>query len=200
MAAPTPITSPGGIIPPGGFAERVHECTDRLMAVGVDALGVLFDLTSNRLVRFATALTRHQHDAEDAVQTALVRLAGQPQLLAKVQCPWAYLLRMVRNEALVIARRKQRCSTSANLADLVTLCRVDEAEREESHRAVWSAIRTLPAEQAEVVVLKIWEELTFAQIGGILEISPNTAASRYQYAMAKLAARLANLQREVHCD
>jgi len=194
MAVPTSLTSPGG------FAERVRECTDRLMAVGVDAIGVLFDLTSHRLVRFATALTRHQHDAEDAVQTALVRLAGEPQLLAKVQCPWAYLLRMVRNEALAMARRKQRCSTSANLADLVTLCRVDEAEREESHRAVWSALRTLPHEQAEVVVLKIWEELTFAQIGEILEISPNTAASRYQYAMTKLAARLANMQREVRCD
>ncbi len=194
MAAPTSLSSPGG------FAERVHECTDRLMAVGVDALGVLFDLTSHRLVRFATALTRHQHDAEDAVQTALVRLAGEPQLLAKVQCPWAYLLRMVRNEALAMARRKHRCSTSSNLADLVTHCRVDEAEREESHRAVWSALRTLPHEQAEVVVLKIWEELTFAQIGEILEISPNTAASRYQYAMTKLASRLANMQREARCD
>ena len=191
MAAPIPLTFPSG------FAERVRECTDRLMAVGVDALGALFDLTSTRLVRFATALTRHQHDAEDAVQTALVRLAGEPRLLAKVQCPWAYLLRMVRNEALATARRKQRCSTSSNLADLVTRCRVDEAEREESHRAVWSALRTLPPQQAEVVVLKIWEELTFAQIGEILEISPNTAASRYQYAMAKLAARLANTEREV---
>src|SRR5438876_10126107 len=105
MAALTSFRSPGD------FAERVRECTDRLMAVGVDALGVLFDLTSNRLVRFATALTRHQHDAEDAVQTALVRLAGEPRLLANVQCPWAYLLRMVRNGALAMARRKQRCST-----------------------------------------------------------------------------------------
>ncbi|MBW8883839.1 MAG: sigma-70 family RNA polymerase sigma factor [Planctomycetia bacterium] len=191
MAAPTSLNSPGE------FAERVRESTDRLMAVGVDALGLLFDLTSNRLVRFATALTRHQHDAEDAVQTALVRLAGEPQLLANVQCPWAYLLRMVRNEALALARRKQRCSTSSNLGDLVTRCRVDEAEREESNRAVWSALRTLPPQQAEVVVLKIWEELTFAQIGEILEISPNTAASRYQYGMTKLASRLANMQREV---
>src|SRR6476660_2670754 len=165
---------------PSDFAERVRESTERLRTVGVDALGVLFDLTSQRLVRFAAALTRHQHDAEDAVQTTLVRLASEPQLLAKVQCPWAYLLRMVRNEALAMARRKHRCSTSANLADLVTQCRVDEAEREESHRAVWSALRTLPHEQAEVVVLKIWEELTFAQIGEILEISPKTAASRYQ--------------------
>jgi RNA polymerase sigma-70 factor, ECF subfamily len=181
------------------FAERVQECTDRLTATGVDALGALFDLTSLRLVRFAVAVTRNQHDAEDAVQAALVRLASKPQLLRPVACPWAYLLRMVRNEALVIARRKERCRATADLTDLVTLCRVDELEREESHRAVWSALRTLPPEQAEVVVLKIWEEMTFAQIGQILETSPNTVASRYQYAMTRLTRRLAG-QREVQRD
>jgi RNA polymerase sigma-70 factor (ECF subfamily) len=97
---------------------------------------------------------------------------------------------MVRNEALLIARRKQRSLAAGDLSDLATHCAVDEAEREESHRAVWSALRTLPPEQAEVVVLKIWEELTFAQIGDVLQISPNTAASRYQYAIVKLTSRL----------
>jgi len=182
------------------FTHRVRGCADRLSTSGVDALGVLFDLTSQRLVRFAVAVTRHQQDAEDAVQTALVRLASQPQLLATVDSPWAYLLRMVRNEVLVIGRRKQRCTTTDNLTDLVTRCSVDEAEREESHRAVWSALRMLPPEQAEVVVLKIWEEMTFCQIGDVLDISPNTAASRYQYAMEKLAKRLTSEHREVQRD
>jgi RNA polymerase sigma-70 factor, ECF subfamily len=187
------------------FSRQVRECTDRLSAVGIGALGLLFDLTSQRLVRFATALTRHQHDAEDAVQTTLVRLARQPQSLTRADCPWAYLLRMVRNEALLIARRKQRSMTSSDLGDLVTQCPVDEAEREESHRAVWVAMRSLPQEQAEVVVLKIWEGLTFSQIGDVLTISPNTAASRYQYAMIKLTARLSKqspspMPREVFCD
>ena len=176
------------------FPQRVRECTDRLQAIGVDGLGMLFDLTSQRLVRFAAALTRHQQDAEDAVQTALVRLASEPHLLAHVVSPWAYLLRMVRNEAFVIARRKQRQRATGALEDLVTYCAVDDAEREESYRAVWAALRTLPPEQAEVVVLKIWEEMTFAQIAEILSLSPNTAASRYQYAMSKLTKRLTSEQ------
>jgi RNA polymerase sigma-70 factor, ECF subfamily len=182
------------------FAGRVQECIDRLTVGEAEALGALFDLTSHRLVRFAVTLTRHQHDAEDAVQTALVRVADQPKLLGKATCPWAYLLRMVRNEAFVIARRKQRWKTARDLTDLVTLRRVDELEREETHRAVWAALRTLPPEQAEVVVLKIWEAMTFAQIGQILDTSANTVASRYQYAMAKLTKRLQKQQREVHRD
>ncbi len=126
------------------------------------------------------------------------RVARQPDLLASVASPWAYLLRIVRNEALLIGRRKRQRPVSNNLSDLVTFCRVDELEREETHREVWSALRALPPEQAEVVVLKIWEELTFAQIGEILDTSPNTAASRYQYAMAKLTKRLAHSRREVY--
>ena len=187
---------------PNDFTQRVQECADRLAAAGVDALGALFDLTSQRLVRFAVTLTRHQHDAEDAVQAALVRVASQPQLFGEVTCPWAYLLRMVRNEALVILRRKRRWATASNLTDLVTVHRVDELEREDTHRAVWSALRTLPPEQAEVVVLKIWEEMTFAQIGQILDTSPNTVASRYQYAISKLTKRLRSLRqnREVYYD
>ena len=180
-----------------GFAERVREYTGRLTADSVVALAVLFDLTCHRLVRFAAALTQRQHDAEDAVQAVLVRLTGDPALLTRAECPWAYLLRMVRNEVMLIARRNQRCTTSANLSDLITRCRVDESEREESYRAVWAALRTLPPEQAEVVVLKIWETLTFSQIGDVLEISPNTAASRYQYAMTKLTARLRAVGQEV---
>jgi RNA polymerase sigma-70 factor (ECF subfamily) len=182
------------------FSQRVQECTDRLSVAGVDALGALFDLTSHRLVRFAVSLTRNQHDAEDCVQTALVRVAREPSLLASVACPWAYLLRMVRNEALLVGRRKRQRPIVGDLTDLVTFRRVDELEREETHREVWAALRTLPTEQAEVVVLKIWEAMTFAEIGQILETSPNTAASRYQYALAKLTRRLSQSHREVHRD
>ena len=44
--------------------------------------------------------------------------------------------------------------------------------------------------------LKVWENLTFAQIGEALEISPHTAASRYRYALDKLRAVL----RPVYAD
>ena len=121
-------------------------------------------------------------------------------MLGSATSVWAYFLRMVRNEALLIHRRKQRCAAASDLTDLVTLRRVDELEREETHRAVWSALRTLPAEQAEVVVLKIWEGMTFAQIGEILQASPHTAASRCKYGMRKLAEWLATQQREACRD
>ena len=42
----------------------------------------------------------------------------------------------------------------------------------------------------EVLVLKIWNGLTFEQIARTLDIPPNTAASRYRYALAALRKEL----------
>jgi RNA polymerase sigma-70 factor (ECF subfamily) len=49
-----------------------------------------------------------------------------------------------------------------------------------------TAMESLPEEQRSVLHLKLWEDLTFSQIGETLEISPQTAASRYRYALDKL--------------
>jgi RNA polymerase sigma-70 factor (ECF subfamily) len=51
-------------------------------------------------------------------------------------------------------------------------------------------MRRLPTQQAEVVVLKIWEDFTFHQIGQTLGIPPATAASRYRYGLEKLSQML----------
>ena len=183
----------------GQFSDRVRLCADRISESSAAALSGLYDLTAERLVRYAATITRNQHDAEDAVQTALVKVAGQPGLLCGAQQPWPYLLRMVRNESLVILRRKKRWFLTGNLSDLLTRRLVDQLDQQDRHRAVWAALRTLPTEQSEVVVLKIWEEMTFAEIGEVLGISPSTAASRYRYAIEKLTQKLSvTAAAEVH--
>jgi RNA polymerase sigma-70 factor (ECF subfamily) len=57
---------------------------------------------------------------------------------------------------------------------------------DEGQQMLAAAVERLPNEQREVVILKIWNELTFAEIGHVLEISQNTAASRYRYALGAL--------------
>ena len=57
-------------------------------------------------------------------------------------------------------------------------------------QALDEAISKLPAEQRLVVQFKLWDELTFDEIAGVLSISPNTAASRYRYGLDKLREQL----------
>lgn len=171
------------------FASQIRSCADELGQEGVAALGRLFDITAPRLVRYANSLTRNQDDAEDAVQAALVKVALKPRFLSEAGYPWAYFLRVVRNEALAITRKRKNLHVLAAVVE----ARNDEPksyEDEEIKRCIRAAVAKLPHEQAEVVVLKIWEDLTFAEIGHVLGESPNTAASRYRYAMVKLSQSL----------
>ena len=59
------------------------------------------------------------------------------------------------------------------------------------------ALAELPPEQRAVAHLKLWEGLTFGQIAAALDIPPNTAASRYRYALDKLRDRLRPLYEEM---
>ncbi len=53
-----------------------------------------------------------------------------------------------------------------------------------------NSLALLPADQRLVVQLKLWEALTFSEIGEVLAISPNTASSRYRYGLSKLQESL----------
>ncbi|HAC90583.1 MAG TPA: sigma-70 family RNA polymerase sigma factor [Planctomycetaceae bacterium] len=181
------------------YSQQVRQCARRIQESRSAALGGLYDLTAQRLLRLALAITRSQHDAEDALQTTLVRISQNPELLCQAQQPWHYLLQMVRNNALQILRRRKPEAPIRQLDQLTTQCPVDELEMQEQYRAIWSALRKLPAEQSELVVLKIWEEMTFQQIATVLNISPATAASRYRYALQKMAFLLqSHMGQKIH--
>jgi len=143
-----------------------------------------------RLVRLATGVTGSQADAEDAVQGAFSRIARKPQLLVRADAPWPYLIRAVRNESLRIIQKRR----TSSLGEMDTQCGQDTAEflaqREETADHVQRILRTLPKPQYEVVILKHWEDLTFAEIADVLGKSQNTVASRYRYAMEKLQRSL----------
>lgn len=141
------------------------------------------------LVLFARQFVRSIADAEDIVQDAFVRfwrkqhpVQNRALLFATVRSISLDLLRRdarrARREADAIADSEQ--ITAAPQFDAVS----------DAQRALAIAVDHLPAEQREVLVMKIWNELTFAEIGSVLGISQNTAASRYRYALAALKKNL----------
>jgi RNA polymerase sigma-70 factor (ECF subfamily) len=175
----------------------VKNCAVELSRRGVGALAELFDLAAPRAVRYARALTRNEHDAEDALQAAMVRVALNPRVLAEAWHPWAYLLRVVRNEALKIAQRKR---TDHLLSLMAEVWAKDSPDDSDSRQFIRQALQKLPPNQAEVVVLKIWEGMTFSEIAEVLGESPNTAASRYRYALQKLSQYLQPLAVDAYSE
>ena len=151
-----------------------------------------FQLYGPKLLLCARQWTRSLADAEDVVQEAFVRFWRHQRELPGE--PMALLVTSVRRAAFDLARRDGRRSAREERAG--DDCERDaplfrtSLESDERRAAIEDALQRIPCEQREVLVLKIWGELTFEQIARELELSPNTAASRYRYALSALRKEL----------
>lgn len=152
-----------------------------------EPLAALYDEHGSRLYRYALLLLASREAAEDAVQDVFVRVA---KLLTRRHPPdvtFSYLAAAVRNECFSLLRRRKRRPEAQ--PPILEAAASDASEEE--RLIVDAALRVLPMEQREVVYLKAFEGLTFAEIGERCGISLNTAASRYRYAVEAMRRLLA---------
>ncbi|HEX4348792.1 MAG TPA: RNA polymerase sigma factor [Verrucomicrobiae bacterium] len=139
-----------------------------------------------KLLLFARQQTRCEADARELVQDAIVE-AWRKQAEGTVPSP-GLVFGLIHHRAIDLARRNSRRSNREVIAyeAMPQEWFAPEIEDRERARMLQEALNRLPAAQREVVTLKIWGELTFAEIAEALEIPANTAASRYRYALEDL--------------
>jgi RNA polymerase sigma-70 factor (ECF subfamily) len=146
----------------------------------------LYDRMGRSMLRVATVMLRGSAEAEDAVQDVFVEIARQPDRLKHVLNLDAYVFAMLRNN--VTRRLRARQSELRHLKQLAQPSGADEPRS--ASLDLDEALKALPDDQREVIALKVDGGLTFAEVAEILNVSPNTAASRYRYALEKLRRSL----------
>ncbi|MBS0660200.1 MAG: sigma-70 family RNA polymerase sigma factor [Verrucomicrobia bacterium] len=152
-------------------------------------LAEIYDAHAAALYAHLLNLLRDEAAVQDVLQEVFLRLARDSAPLDRAANRRAYLLRLAHNLAVdTFRRRETRTRREADFAAVALLETPDDAE--EAVKLAAGALDGLPEEQRLVVQLKIWDELTFAEIAEVLGISPNTAASRWRYALEKLRAAL----------
>ncbi len=160
----------------------------------------LYDAHTPALFAFLLNLTRNEADTRDLLQEVFIKLARDATLLADVCEERAFLIRLAHNAAIDLMRRRgTRERTKENFAAEIISPFAPTSDPDEKvfREELADALGELPAEQRAVVHLKLWGGLTFEEIAGALEIPPNTAASRYRYALDKLRGRLRPLYEEM---
>jgi RNA polymerase sigma-70 factor (ECF subfamily) len=130
-------------------------------------------------------------DAEDVVQETFLRLVRRAQWEGKPENPAAWLFTAVRNEAIDRLRKAKR--------------RKRHEQRVAAERPIWletppdSSLRadelmqfldTLPMEQREIVIARIWGGLTFDEIAALTGDSRTTVHRRYGEALKTLREKL----------
>jgi RNA polymerase sigma-70 factor (ECF subfamily) len=140
------------------------------------------------LYRYALMILVDHGLAEDAVQQAFMRTMTTGKRTSAIASLNGYLIRAVRNECYSMLKKQRRHGQIVKLLSSRPLLeKVDEGGAGEAEReALEAAIRRLPPEQREVLHMKVYEGRTFREIAEVTDVSVNTAASRYRYAINAL--------------
>lgn len=147
------------------------------------------DEHASKLLLYARQWVRSDASAEDVFQDAFVKFWQNRE---GVRDPVPYLYRCVRTTAMNWRRSRERRSRHEKRGRIRDQhdrpdAAVDQSDR---HARIHQAVSELPADQREVVVMKIWGEMTFEQIGSVMSVPRSSAHATYQTAMNALQGRL----------
>jgi len=147
-------------------------------------LAGLYDTWAGKLLLYGRALGLSSAEAEDVLHdvfAAVLKLTHIPDE------PERYLVRAFRNRSINHHRSWWR-RVARELESHHWFDPAEPISPEES--AAVECMNHLPVEQRETIVLKLWHQYTFEEIAVLQNVSANTAAGRYRYALQKLRSCL----------
>jgi RNA polymerase sigma-70 factor (ECF subfamily) len=163
-------------------------------------LDSLYQAHAPVLFAFVLNLCRNEADTHDILQELFVKCSRNPLLLDQVTNPRAFLLKIAYRLTLDHFRRDQtreKHTQDFGSTRLDLFAPSQDPDIATFRKALTSALAEIPVDQRAVIHLKLWEGCTFEHIAEVLEISINTAASRYRYGLDKLRDLLRPIHREL---
>ena len=167
------------------------------------ALEVLIHRYKDKIYTSVFMLVKDKYLAEDIFQDAFLKIiktikGGRYSEQGKF-LPWAIMVahnlcmdhfRRSRQQIPVTLPDGQYISCLFLAGDLVA----DGIEKRQVHSSVRKLVEALPEEQREVIVLRIYADLSFKQISDLTGVSINTALGRMRYALINLKKLIADKQ------
>jgi len=151
-------------------------------------LAALFDAHARALTLYARGFLADPQQAADVVQEAFLRLMSQAKAPKSVRA-WLYVC--VRNEALTLRRSLRRRQARHEAVATMT---PEWFERDFASgldaRAAREALQELTPEDREVVVLRIWGDLTLREISEITRRPVSSVFHVYRQALAEIRQRM----------
>jgi len=153
----------------------------------VDEFDSLIGATQDELIHFAFYRLGNQDDAEDVVQDVYVRAFRDRNKRKHITGVRAYLFRMVSNRCIDVLRARSRQwgdpvtdepHTGENVSNPV-----DAREQAETLSRL---LMSIPEKEAEVICLRVFSDLSFADVADAVRSSVPTVKSRFRYGIDKL--------------
>lgn len=145
----------------------------------MQALELIYDQIGGKLFGYTAAMLSSKHEAEDLMQELFIKLTEKIELLKKAGNLPGYIFGMMRNLIAGQLRIKQRDKNRMLSFEDYLVPREEDAKfSKDEADELNKALSELPEEQKEVLVLKIFQDMTFDEISRCLGESINTVSSR----------------------
>jgi RNA polymerase sigma-70 factor (ECF subfamily) len=155
----------------------------------------LVDAYLDRLVRFAWRRLANFEDAEDVVQSVLTSAFRDRAQRRGVTAVGPYLFRAVANACTDVLRKRQLAAVFREEVEIETVLLGDGPAEQASVSDEWrraaELLARLPKDQADVVRLRVFDELRLSEIAQLVGCSVNTVCSRLRYGFGKLRNMMA---------
>jgi RNA polymerase sigma-70 factor (ECF subfamily) len=128
--------------------------------------------------------------AEDLAQDAFLAAHREWDRIGRYDQPAAWVRRVIANKAVSATRR--RVAEGKALMRWFSQDRPQTPDIGASDPTFWSAVRSLPKRQAQVIALYYLEDLSIAEIADILDVAPGTVKRHLFRGRASLAGKLSD--------
>jgi RNA polymerase sigma-70 factor (ECF subfamily) len=164
-----------------GMPER--EILEMVQRGDKEAYGAIVKMYMHSAYYIALGFVHNQQDALDVSQDAFIKAFRKIKLFDTTRpfFPWFY--RLLRNLCIDQLKRKHRIR-EIPLEDVHVL--TEEKEDRELKETLWKGIEKLPFEQREIVILRYFRQLSYAEIAEIIGKPIGTVMSSLFYAKKKL--------------
>ncbi len=149
-----------------------------------DAVARLYEKTHKSLYGYILSITRHPHDAEDALQDtylAVYRSAADYKPKGK---PLAWLYTIAKNAARMKRRKRgDHLSLDETLHEDEAFAKIDNTEE---RLVLETALTQLSEEERQIVLLHALSGLTNREIASLMGLPLNTVLSKHHRSMKKM--------------
>ncbi|MFI9552572.1 SigE family RNA polymerase sigma factor [Nonomuraea endophytica] len=141
---------------------------------------------ADALLRYGYVLSGNPHDAADLTQEALIRLHRAWSRVRGKRDPESYVRVTMARLHISTWRLRRRERLGWDLPETSH----EDVLPSESEQGLWQALEGLPRKQRAVLVLRYYEQLTDAEIAGVLGISQGTVRSHASLGLSRLRSAI----------
>ncbi len=158
----------------------LEEALCELSSGNKEGLCAIYENLGRLIFSVSLGITGKIQDAEDTLQETLVELLKCAHTYEKGTNPRAFILTVARHNALD-AVRKRRKEISIDEATIVT-----DDEFSDDAPLASELLSHLDEDEREIILLRIYGELSFSEVAKIMNISVFAAQKRFQRVIKKL--------------